>query len=371
MGETTEMQRALNDIKRKIETRELTAERARALIQDELEREWSKPAEDIDTAFVDACETFLTALDGRKTDSHYADNLRAIRGQMRKESRKRRMPRFGKLAATACAMAAMLAVVALIPGGMVDVLGLAGNDHTRRLEEMQDNPQNNAIGEAPEGAYREVIPLEKETLTLSQAEEKNIATEDGRLRVLAQTYADVDDMGGIYMMLALIENTTDSEWTASGMYLVGFNAAEERLKTAYDVRGNTVIPAGGKALLSVEIEEGAMDDAERFELWLDGCETDSAIKQEASADLRDHYFVATLTEDDTDGEEANGYLSAWAFDTDGMLLDGFSASLEEGEQILAGESWIFEKRIGSWVTPEQEEDARVEAAGYKMNLENQ
>lgn len=138
------------------------------------------------------------------------------------------------------------------------------------------------------------------------------------------------------------------------------------MKTAYDVRGNAVIPAGEKALLSVEIEKGAMDGAERFEMWLDVCKTESAEKQEASAALRDHYFVATLTENDTDGEEANGYLSAWAFDAQGMLLDGFSASLEEGEQILAGESWIFEKRIGSWVTLEQEEDARVEAAGYRL-----
>ena len=231
---------------------------------------------------------------------------------------------------------------------------------------MQDNPQNSAIGEAPDGAEREIIPLEKETLTLAQAEEKNIVTQDGKLRLLAQTYADVDDMGGIYMMLALVENATDSELTANGMYFVGFDAAGNRLETAYDVRGNAVIPAGEKALLSVEIEEGTMDHAERLEMWLDVCKTESAEKQEASAALRDHYFVATLTENDTDGEEANGYLSAWAFDAQGMLLDGFSASLEEGEQILAGESWIFEKRIGSWVTLEQEENARVEAAGYRL-----
>lgn len=89
------------------------------------------------------------------------------------------------------------------------------------------------------------------------------------------------------------------------------------METAYDVRGNAVIPAGEKALLSVEIEEGAMDHAERFEMWLDVCKTESAEKQEASAALRDHYFVATLTENDTDGEEANGYLSAWAFDAQG------------------------------------------------------
>ena len=366
MGDATEMMKKLNDIQRKIETGELTADKAQKLIQNEIERELRRPDEDIDMAFVEACETFLVSLDGGKTDSHYADNLRAVRGQMRKKTEKRRMPRISKAAATACAMAAILAVIAFIPGGVVDVLGLAGNDHTRRLKEMLDNPQNSAIGETPEGAAREVIPLEKGTITLSQAEEKNLTTEDGKIRVLAQTYADVDNVGGIYMMLALIENTTESELTANGMYFVGFDAEGNQLKTAYDVRGNTVIPAGEKALLSVEIEEGAMDDAERFEMWLDLCETDLAEKQEASADLRDHYFVATLTEDDTDGEEANGFLSAWAVDGDGMLLDGFSASLEEGEQILAGESWIFEKRIGSWVTPEQEENAVTEAAGYKM-----
>ena len=44
-------------------------------------------------------------------------------------------------------------------------------------------------------------------------------------------------MGGIYMMLALVENATDSELTASGMYFVGFDAAGNRLETAYDVRG--------------------------------------------------------------------------------------------------------------------------------------
>ena len=339
MRETAELLKSLNDIKQKIETGELTAERAEKRIQNEIDRELSKPTEKIDMAFVDACETFLMTLGGKTADSHYADNLRTMRGQIRKKTEKKRMPRMGKF---------------------------AGNDHTRRLEEMQDNPQNNAIGEAPDGAEREIIPLEKETLTLAQAEEKNIATQDGTLRLLAQTYADVDDMGGIYMMLALVENATDSELTAGGMYFVGFDAAGNRLETAYDVRGNAVIPAGEKALLSVEIEEGAMDHAERFEMWLDVCKTESAEKQEASAALRDHYFVATLTENDTDGEEANGYLSAWAFDAQGMLLDGFSASLEEGEQILAGESWIFEKRIGSWVMLEQEEDARVEAAGYRL-----
>ena len=185
MRETAEMLRLLNDIKQKIETGELTAERAEKRIRSEIEREMSKPAEKIDMAFVDACETFLMTLGGKETDSHYADNLRAVRGQLRKKAEKKRMPRMGKFAATACAMAAILAVITLMPGGVIDVLGLAGNDHTRRLEEMQDNPQNSAIGEAPDGAEREIIPLEKETLTLAQAEEKNIVTQDGKFRFAA------------------------------------------------------------------------------------------------------------------------------------------------------------------------------------------
>ena len=141
MRETAEMLRLLNDIKQKIETGELTAERAEKRIQGEIERELSKPAEKIDMAFVDACETFLMTLGGKETDSHYSDNLRAVRGQLRKKAEQKRMPRMGKFAATACAMAAILAVITLMPGGVIDVLGLAGNDHTRRLEEMQE-PQS-------------------------------------------------------------------------------------------------------------------------------------------------------------------------------------------------------------------------------------
>ena len=92
----------------------------------------------------------------------------------------------------------------------------------------------------------------------------------------------------------------------------------------------------------------------------------AAEEQDADAELRDHYFVATLTEDAEDGEEANGYVSIWATDAEGTLLDGFNASLAEGEQLLAGETWTFEKRIGSWVTPEQEDTIETGSVGYRL-----
>ena len=76
--------------------------------------------------------------------------------------------------------------------------------------------------------------------------------------------------------------------------------------------------------------------------------------------------MATLTEDAEDGEEANGYVSIWATDAEGTLLDGFNASLAEGEQLLAGETWTFEKRIGSWVTPEQEDTIETGSVGYRL-----
>ena len=90
MRETAEMLRLLNDIKQKIETGELTAERAEKRIRSEIERELSKPAEKIDMAFVDACETFLMTLGGKETDSHYADNLRAWENLRRRRARWRR-----------------------------------------------------------------------------------------------------------------------------------------------------------------------------------------------------------------------------------------------------------------------------------------
>ncbi|MFR2020753.1 MAG: hypothetical protein ACLS6G_09735 [Christensenellales bacterium] len=111
-----------------------------------------------------------------------------------------------------------------------------------------------------------------------------------------------------------------------------------------------------------------MDGAERFEIWLniERAPTRTAEEQDADAELRDHYFVATLTKDADDGGEADGYVSIWATDAQGMLLDGFNASLDEGEQLLAGETWTFEKRIGSWVTLEQEDNAETGSVGYRM-----
>ncbi|MFR2495987.1 MAG: hypothetical protein ACLTBF_10005 [Christensenellales bacterium] len=75
--------------------------------------------------------------------------------------------------------------------------------------------------------------------------------------------------------------------------------------------------------------------------------------------------VAALTEDAEDGEKANGYVSIGRR-TEGTLLDGFNASLAEGEQLLAGETWTFEKRIGSWVTPEQEDTIETGSVGYRL-----
>ena len=111
-----------------------------------------------------------------------------------------------------------------------------------------------------------------------------------------------------------------------------------------------------------------MDGAERFEIWLniERAPTRIAEEQDADAELRDHYFVATLTKDADDSGETDGYVSIWATDAQGTLLDGFNASLDEGEQLLAGETWTFEKRIGSWVTLEQEDNAETGSVGYRM-----
>ena len=168
------------------------------------------------------------------------------------------------------------------------------------------------------------------------------------------------------MLLVLAESA--EEMHVDGAYLVGFDADGKRLETAVDMSVSPALLAGGKSLLSAEIEPGAMDGAERFEIWLniERAPTRTAEEQDADAELRDHYFVATLTKDADDSGETDGYVSIWATDAQGMLLDGFNASLDEGEQLLAGETWTFEKRIGSWVTLEQEDNAETGSVGYRM-----
>lgn len=187
---------------------------------------------------------------------------------------------------------------------------------------------------------------------MRQADEKKIADEEGKILIAAQTLTDVDGEDGVRMLLALIESA--EEVHVQSAYLVGFDVDGKQMESAAEASVSPVLLADRQSVVTAEIEPHAMDGAERFELRLNierepKC---AAEEQDADAELRDHYFVATLTEDAEDGEEANGYVSIWATDAEGTLLDGFNASLAEGEQLLAGETWTFEKRIGSWVTPE-------------------
>ena len=354
------MNEKIEEIRRAIQAGRLTMNDAQKALQDEIERELSHRPEEIDMDRVNACEALLTEWSGADEALHTEKNRTAIRRQMRGAEQKPR----GLRRSRAAALAAALAAAVLAFGGTATVLGLAGNDHTKRLEELQENRQLAAA--SVEKAERLTLPIDKETLTLNQAEEKRITDTPGRLLLLAQTLIDVDEEGGVRMLLALVESA--EELHVNGAYLVGFDADGNRLETAVEAGVGPALLAGGKTVLTAEIEPGTMDEAERFELWLniDRAPRYAAEEQDADAELRDHYFVATLTEDADDGEEANGYVSIWATDADGLLLDGFNASLEEGEQLLAGETWTFEKRIGSWVTLEQEDTAQTGSVGYKI-----
>lgn len=358
------MNEKIEEIRRAIQAGELTAGDAQKALQNEIERELNQKPEEIDMDAVNACEALLTEWSGADEALHTEENRNAIRRQMRGRNPKARGLRMPKAAAIAAALAA--AVLAF--GGTATVLGLAGNDHTRRLEELQENRQLAAA--SVENAARVTLPIGRETLTLNQADEKQIADASGRLRLLAQTLTDVDEEGGVRMLLALVEST--EELHVDGAYLVGFDADGNQLEKAVEASAGPALLAGGKAVLTAEIEPGTMDGAERFELWLNIDQTPkyAAEEQDADAELRDHYFVATLTEDADDGEEANGSVSIWATDAEGRLLDGFNASLAEGEQLLAGETWTFEKRIGSWVTPEQEDTAETGSVGYRLITKN-
>ncbi len=348
----------MEEIRRAIRDGKLTAGDAQKALQDEIERELNQKPENIDMDVVNACEALLTELSGADEALHTEENRFAIRRQMRgAEKTPRRRPK-------AAAIAAALAAAVLAFGGTATVLGLAGNDHTRRLEELQENRQVEAADMM--SAARLTLSISPETLTLNQAAAREIADETGKLRLLAQTLTDVDGEGGVRMLLALVESA--EELHVNGAYLVGFDADGKQMETAVEVSASPAILAGGKAVVTAEIEPGTMDRAERFELWLNIEQAPKYVaeEQDADAELRDHYFVATLTEDADDGEEANGYVSIWATDSEGLLLDGFNASLEEGEQLLAGETWTFEKRIGSWVTPEQEDTAETGSVGYRL-----
>ena len=319
-------------LRRKIKAGALGADDARRALRAEIDGELRKAAADVDMDAVNACEALLAELSGAKEETHAAQNLRAIREKLHPQ---RRAPK------RSAAVAALLAA-ALVFGGTATVLGLAGNDHTKRLEELQENRTIQVAQITPENETRVTLPIGAQTLT------------------------DVDEAGGVRMLLVLAESA--EEMHVDGAYLVGFDAGGKRLETAVDMSVSPALLAGGKSLLSAEIEPGAMDGAERFEIWLniERSPTRIAEEQDADAELRDHYFVATLTKDADDSGETDGYVSIWATDAQGMLLDGFNASLDEGEQLLAGETWTFEKRIGSWVTLEQEDNAETGSVGYRM-----
>ena len=278
-------------LRRKIKAGALGADDARRALRAEIDGELRKAAADVDMDAVNACEALLAELSGAEEETHAAQNLRAIREKLHPQ---KRAPK------RSAAVAALLAA-ALVFGGTATVLGLSGNDRTKRLEELQENRTVQVAQITPENETRVTLPIGAQTLTLEQAAQRDILDETGKLRVLAQTLTDVDE-------------------------------------------------------------------AERFEIWLniERAPTRIAEEQDADAELRDHYFVATLTKDADDGGEADGYVSIWATDAQGMLLDGFNASLDEGEQLLAGETWTFEKRIGSWVTLEQEDNAETGSVGYRM-----
>lgn len=350
----------MNELRRKISAGALSADDVRKALRAEIDAELCKAPEDVDMDAVNACEALLAELSGADEETHAAQNLRAIREALHEpKSQKRSKAKWS-------AAAAALLAGALVFGGAATVLGLSGSDHTKRLEELQTNRTVEADERISAAETRVILPIGAETLTLDQAAQREIADETGRLRVAAQTLTDVDEAGGIRMLLALVESA--EELHMNGAYLVGFDADGKQLEAAVEMSVSPALLAGGQSLLSAEIEPGAMDEAARFEIWLniENEPKETAEEQDADAELRDHYFVATLTEDAEDGGEGNGYVSIWATDEEGMLLDGFNASLEEGEQLLAGETWMFEKRIGSWVTLEQEDAAQTGSVGYKI-----
>ena len=149
----------MEEIRRAIRDGKLTAGDAQKALQDEIERELNQKPENIDMDVVNACEALLTELSGADEALHTEENRFAIRRQMRAaEKTPRRRPK-------AAAIAAALAAAVLAFGGTATVLGLAGNDHTRRLEELQENRQVEAADMM--SAARLTLSISPETLTLN------------------------------------------------------------------------------------------------------------------------------------------------------------------------------------------------------------
>lgn len=220
-------------LRRKIKDGALGADDARRALRAEIDGELRKAPADVDMDAVNACEALLAELSGAKEETHAAQNLRAIREKLHPQ---RRAPK------RSAAVAALLAA-ALVFGGTATVLGLSGNDHTKRLEELQENRTVQVTQITPENETRVTLPIDAQTLTLEQAAQRDILDETGKLRVLAQTLTDVDEAGGVRMLLVLAESA--EEMHVDGAYLVGFDADGKRLETAVDMSVSPALLAGG------------------------------------------------------------------------------------------------------------------------------
>lgn len=344
-------------LRRKIKDGALGADDARRALRAEIDGELRKAPADVDMDAVNACEALLAELSGAKEETHAAQNLRAIREKLHPQ---RRAPK------RSAAVAALLAA-ALVFGGTATVLGLSGNDHTKRLEELQENRTVQVAQITPENETRVTLPIGAQTLTLEQAAQRDILDETGKLRVLAQTLTDVDEAGGVRMLLVLAESA--EEMHVDGAYLVGFDADGKRLETAVDMSVSPTLLAGGKSLMSAEIEPGAMDGAERFEIWLniERSPTRIAEEQDADAELRDPLFRGDADEG-RGRQRGNRRIREHLGDgrAGGCCSTDSMRRWRRASSCSPGETWTFEKRIGSWVTLEQEDNAETGSVGYRM-----
>ena len=154
-------------LRRKIKDGALGADDARRALRAEIDGELRKAPADVDMDAVNACEALLAELSGAKEETHAAQNLRAIREKLHPP---KRAPK------RSAAVAALLAAV-LVFGGTATVLGLSGNDHTKRLEELQENRTVQVAQITPENETRVALPIGAQTLTLEQAAQRDILDE--------------------------------------------------------------------------------------------------------------------------------------------------------------------------------------------------